>query len=118
MHHQVGVGQTAVNFFNAADREDFARGFAGELVGTVASTDRDREGIHLGGFNKVNGFIRVGQQLIMAEGTFKTVAVFGFTLACFQRAEATQFAFNTDANRVGNIHHLGGDTHVVLEASR
>ena len=80
MHYQVGVGQTLMNFFNAADGQNFTSGLTGELVGTVASTDGNGQGVYLGSFYKLNGLIGVSQQLIFAEGALKTVAVLCFTL--------------------------------------
>jgi hypothetical protein len=43
---------------------------------------------------KVYSFVGVGQQLVMGKSAFKTVTVFRFTCASFQRTQATEFAFN------------------------
>ena len=116
MHHQVGVGETVVDFFNAADGQDFAGRLAGELVSTVAGADRHCQSIHLGLFHEVGCFIGVGQQLGVIQLAFKAVTIFCFAHAGFQRTQATQFAFHAHTQRVGNFHHFAGHVHVVLVA--
>ena len=44
------------------------------------------------------------------------MAVLGLTHAGFQGTQATQLAFHTHADGVGHVHHLFGDSHVVLVA--
>src|SRR5690606_8424602 len=47
VHHQMGVGQAGVDFLDALDRQNVARGLASELVGAVAGTYGNRQGIEL-----------------------------------------------------------------------
>ena len=118
MHHQVGVGDRFVDLGDAADRQHFTGGLAGELVGAVAGADGDRQGINLGFGDEISSFSRVGEQLGVVEGALEAVAVFRFALAGFQGAEAAELAFDTDADGVSHVHHFLGDGHVVVVAGR
>jgi hypothetical protein len=60
MHHQVGVRQAAMNFFNPADGKNFTSRLTGKLVSTVAGANGDSQGIYTSLLNKVNGFVGVG----------------------------------------------------------
>ena len=90
-------------------------GGLGELVCAVRSADRDRQCVHAGLAHELRGFFRVGQQLVVGQHAFRAVAVFLFAHAAFQRAQATQFAFDRNADRVRHLHHAAGDVHVVFE---
>ena len=105
-----------MDFLDAVDAQHRAGGRAGEFVGAVRGTDRDRQRIHAGLTHKLRGFFRVGQQLVLAQRAFRTVAVFLFAVAGFQRAEAAQFAFDGNADRVGHFHYAAGSVDVVFKA--
>jgi hypothetical protein len=68
VHHEVGVGDAAVDFLDAVDRQDVAGGLAGELVGAVAGADRDRQRVELRALDEVGGLLGVGQQLLARHG--------------------------------------------------
>ena len=89
MHHQMGVGDGFMDFSDTADRKHFTRGLTGELVGTVACTDGDGQGIHLGLGDEISSLCGIGQQLILGKLTFKTVAVLGFAFTGFKGSKAT-----------------------------
>ena len=116
MHHQVGVGDGFVNLSDAADRQHFAGGLAGEFVGAVAGADGDGQGIHLGLGHEVGGFGWVGQKLAVVEGSFEAMAIFGFALTGFERTQTAQLAFDADADGVGHVDHFLGDSDVVVVA--
>src|SRR5690606_2236736 len=61
VHDQVGVGQAAVDFGDAAYGQNVARGRAGDLVGAVAGAHGDGQGVHLGVGDKARGFFGVGE---------------------------------------------------------
>ncbi len=114
MHHQVGVGDGLVDLSDAGDGQHLTGWLAGELVSAVAGADGDGEGIHLGLGDEVSSFSRIGQQLIVGEGTLEAVSVLGFTLAGLKGTKATQLTFHTHADGVGHVHHFLGDRNVVL----
>ncbi|CFO28703.1 Uncharacterised protein [Bordetella pertussis] len=114
MHHQVGVGQAGVDFLDARDRQDVAGGLAGELVGAVAGADGDGQRVELGAAHEIGGLLGVGQQLFHGQLAVGAVAVFLVALHGFQRAQATQFAFDRHAQLVGHVHHFLGDVDVVV----
>ncbi len=118
VHHQVGVGNAGVNFLDAADGQDVAGGRTGELVRTVAGADGNGQGVDLGLFHEVSGLFRVGQQLAVIERAFGADAVFFTGGAGFERAQATEFAFDRHAAGVRHFHHAASDVDVVLVGSR
>ena len=118
VHDQVGVGDALVDFLDAADGQDVARGLAAELVGAVAGADGNGQGVQLRGLDEHGGFFRVGQHLAVVELAFSANTVFFTGFAGFQVAQAAQFAFDRDAHLVRHVHHLAGHFHVVLEGGR
>ena len=116
VHHQVGVGDAAVDLLDAVDRQDVAGGLAGELVGAVAGADGDGQGVQLGLLDEVGGLLGVGEQLLAGHGGVGAVAVFLVALHGLQAAQAAQLALDGDTQLVGHVHHLAGDVDVVLVA--
>ena len=57
VHHQVGVRDTCVDLFDAADRQGVACGRLGELVRAVGSTDRDRQCVDLCQLDELSSFV-------------------------------------------------------------
>jgi len=55
---------------------------------------RNRQRIDPGGANEIDGLIRIGQQLIVADLAFDAMAVFLFTAAMLERAEHAQLTFH------------------------
>jgi len=94
VHHQVGVGNAAVDFHDAVNRQDVACGLTGELVGAVAGANGNGQCVNAGFCDKVFGLHRVSQHLLVAEFAFGTNAVFFTCIAGFQAAQATQFALD------------------------
>lgn len=115
VHHEVGVGDTRVNFLDAADRQRIACGRLGEFVGAMRSANGDRQCIHLGQLHEFCSFVRVGQQLVVSQLAFGTVAVFFFAVAGFQRTQTAQFAFDRNADSVRHFHDATADVDVVVE---
>ena len=116
MHHQMGIGQAAVDFFDAVNRQNIARGFAGEFVRAVAGANGNGQGIELGAFDEVCGLLGVGEQLLARHDGVGSVAVFFVALHGFQGAQAAELAFHRHAQRVGHVDHFAGDFHVVVVA--
>ncbi len=114
----MGVRDTGVDFLDAVDTQHGPGGRLGELVRAVGGADGDGQGVHLGQLHEFSRFVRVGQQLVVAQRAFGAVAIFRFTVAGFQRTQTTQFAFYGHANSVGHIHHVAADVDVVLERGR
>ena len=54
----------------------------------------------------------------MVKLAFGADAVFFARIAGLQVAQAAQLTFNRHPHRVGHLHHLAGDLHVVIEAGR
>ena len=72
----MGVGDALVNGLNAIDRQNVARGLAGEFVRAVAGANGNGQSVELGLFDKVGGLLGVGQQLFAGHGGVGAVAVF------------------------------------------
>ena len=53
MHHQMRVGNSRVDLFDAINRQNVAGGFARELVRAVRGANRNRQGIDAGLFTKI-----------------------------------------------------------------
>ncbi len=88
-----------MNCFDAIHRQDFAGRLLGELVRTVAGSDGNGQGVDAGLCDETLGFVGIGQQLIVGQLADRTVTIFLFAFARFERAEATEFAFDADALR-------------------
>ena len=114
MHDEVRIRETGVNFLHAVNRQNFARGFAGELISTVARADRDSEGIKLGLADEVNCLIRIGEQLLTGQRAFSALTVFFFTGQCFERADAAELAFDGHTDAVSRFNDAAGGFDVVL----
>ena len=108
------IRQLLVDLLDHIHGEHFAIGLAGELVGAVGGAHGDGERIDLGGLDEFHGFIRIGQQLVMAQLAFGAVAVFLVAHASLQRAQHAQLALHGDAAHMGDVHHALGDAHVVV----
>ena len=52
MHHQMGVRQAFMDFFDAVNAQHIAIRLAAEFVSTVAGTNGNGQGIHIGVFHK------------------------------------------------------------------
>ena len=61
--------------------------------------------------------VGIGQQAGAVELAFETVAVLGFAMAGFERAEAAQFAFDRGADHMGEARHFRGDPDIVVVAA-
>lgn len=61
MHDEVRIWGDGVNFLHAVNRQNFARGFAGELIRLVARADAIARA-SLGLVDEVNRLIRIGEQ--------------------------------------------------------
>ncbi len=118
MHHQVGVGDLLMDLFDASHCKNLAVRLASELICSMACADRHGQSIHAGFFNEAFGFVRIGQELIVAELAFGTVAILGFAMPRFQRAQATQFAFDRNPLGMGQLHYAPCDIDVVFVGGR
>ena len=114
MHHEVGVGQTFVDFLDALDRKNFTGGLARELVSAVARADGDGQSVELGFTHEVGGLIGIGEKLFTGHGRIRAVTVFLVALHGFQRTQAAEFAFDGHADAVGVFNHAAGDVDVVF----
>ena len=99
MHDEMRIGQPAMDFLDHVHRENVAVRLARELVGAVRGADRDRQRIDLGFANEIDGLVRIGQQLIVAELAFDAMAVLLLAAAMFERAEHAQLAFDRGADQ-------------------
>ncbi len=117
MHHQMRIGQPAMDFFHHAHGKDVAVRLAREFVGAVGSSHRNRQRIDLGGANEIDGLVRVRQQLIMTDLAFDAVAVFLLAAAMFERAEHAEFTLNGGADPVRHFDHAPGDIDIVVIVS-
>src|SRR6266404_972229 len=105
MHDQMRVWNTAVDFLDAPDGEDFARGLARELVRAVRGANRDGQGIDTRALDEIDTLLRVGEKLIVRELAFCPATVLFPRHAGFERTEAAQLAFHRHTNR---MRHIGG----------
>ncbi len=80
----------------------------------MAGTDRNGQRIDTGLFDKPLGFVGIGQQLIVSQFADSTVAVFLLATARFERSEATEFTFDTDALGMSRLDDFGSDANVVV----
>ena len=101
MHHQMGSRNTLVDLAVAVDSQDIAGGWTAELVGAVAGTTSDRQGIDTGFGNKVCRLFGIGEHLLMGQLSLCALPVFFARLAGFQGAEATQLTLHGDTTGVG-----------------
>src|SRR5690606_38080515 len=111
---RMGVGQAGVDFLDALDRQNVARGLASELVGAVAGTDGNRQGIELRATHEISGLFGVGEQLVAGHGAFGAVPVFLVAHHRFERTQTTKLPFDRHAQLVGHFDHTAGDFDVVF----
>jgi hypothetical protein len=81
-----------VDFLDAADGQDVARGLAAELVGAVAGADGNGQRVQLRGLDEHRGFLGVGQHLAVVQLALGANAVFLAGFTGFQVAQAAQLA--------------------------
>ena len=103
---------------DAFDVEDIAGRRPRELVRAVRRADRDRERIDAGFRDEIRGLLGIGQQLRMIEHAFGAGTVFLARRAGFERAEATELAFDRHADRVRHVDDAARDRHVVFVTRR
>ena len=94
MHHEMHIRQQAMDFFDDMHREDRAIRLAREFIRAMRRAHSNGERINFGGAHEISGFLRVGQQLIMAELAFSAMAVFLVAHARFKRAQHAKFALD------------------------
>src|SRR5690606_27159503 len=118
VHHQVGIRNALVNFFDTVDGQNVACWRLGELVGTVAGTDGNGQRVHTGFLHEIRSFFRVGQHLAVIQHAFSADAVFFTGHTGFQRTQTTQLTFYRHATGVRHLDGATGYVHVVLIGSR
>ncbi len=116
MHDQMGVGNTAVDFFDALNGQYVAGGLTAEFVCAVAGANGNGQRVHLGLLDEVGRLLGVGQQLLAGHGGVGAVAIFFVALHGFQRAQATQLAFDGNTAHMSHLNHLLGHVQVVFIA--
>ncbi len=84
MHDEMRVRQPPIDLFDDMHRQDLAIGLAGKLVGPVRCATCNRKRIDTGTGDKINGLVRIGQELIMRQFPLGTMAVLGFTGTALQ----------------------------------
>ena len=65
VHNQVSVWQLGMNRVDTVHRQDFAGRFLGELVCTMAGSDRNCQCVNASFGDETLGFFRIGKQLIV-----------------------------------------------------
>ena len=118
MHHDVGVGQGGVDFFDAVDAQYVACGRTGKFIRAVAGADGDGQGIHAGVANEAGGVFYAGEHLVVREFADSSYTVFFTGFTGFQIAQYTDFAFYRYAAGMGEFDHSAGGFHVVFIAGR
>ena len=117
MHHEVGVGQTRMNFLHTVDGKDLAGGATRELICAVRGANGDSERIELRFAGKFSGLIRIGQELLAGHLGIGAVAVLFVALHRFKRAEAAEFTFDGNADGVSHFDHAAGGFSIVFVPS-
>ena len=112
------VRQLAVDFLDHVHRKDVAVRLAGEFVGAVRGAHRNRQRVDLGFLDELHGFIGIGQQLVVRQLAFETVAILLLAFAAFQRAEHAEFAFHRNAAEMRHRCHRLGDADIVIPVGR
>ena len=118
VHHQMRIGQPAMDFLHHPHRQNVAVRLAREFIRAVRCTHRNRQRIDPGGANEIDGLVRIGQQLIVADLAFDAVAVLLLAAAMLERAEHAQLAFDRGADPVRHVDHPASDIDVVFVACR
>ena len=104
VHHQVGVGQPAVDLLDQVHDQHVAGRRLGELVGAVARADRDGQRVDAGVGDELLGLVGIGEVDLA-----RAVSV-------LDAAERADLALHRDAARVGVLDDLARHRHVVLVA--
>ena len=60
VHHEVGVGNTLVDFFNAGDGQNIAGWLFGKFVCAMACANRNRQCIALRRAHKISSLLDIG----------------------------------------------------------
>ena len=118
MHDEVGVWNFCMDLFDAANGKNVACWRAAELVSAVACAHCDSERVDAGGVNKVFSFLRVGEHLGHRQNAFGANAVFFAGHAGFERAQATDFAFDRNTAGVCHGNSSFGYRDVIVEVHR
>src|SRR5690606_194557 len=114
VHHQVGIRNALMDFFNTVDGQNVACWRLGELVRTVAGTDGNGQSINAGFLHEIRGFFRVGQHLAVIQHAFGADAVFFTGHTGFQRTQTAQLTFYRYTTGVRHLDGTTGNVHVVL----
>ncbi len=114
MHHQMSVGQAAMDLLDHVHRQHRAIGLAREFVGAMAGAHGDGQRIDAGLVHEIDGLIGIGQKLVVGELAFGAVAVFLFAHAGFERAEHAQLAFDRGADPMRHVGDALGDGDIVV----
>ena len=104
--------------FDHAHGQNLTIGLTRKLIGTVRRTHGNRQGIDTGLGNEIDRLIRIGQQLIMAERAFETVALFFFALTGFKRAQNPQLSFDRDTTGMGHFDDAARHIDIIVIAGR
>ncbi len=72
----------------------------------MRGADGHRQRVDLGVGDEAHGLVGIGQQAGAIELAFEAVAVLGFAMAGFERAEAAEFAFDRGADHMGQARRL------------
>jgi len=113
MHDEMRVRQAAVDLLDHLHSQDLTVRLAAELVGAVRGAHRDRKRIDLGGADEIDRLVRVGEQLVAADGAFRAVAVLLFAPAMFERAEHAELAFHRRADPMRHVRDASGDVDII-----
>ena len=84
----------------------------------MACAYRDGESVDAGRINEVFGFLRVGEHLLHRQNAFGANAVFFAGHAGFERAQATDFAFDRNTAGVCHGNSSFGYRDVIVEVHR
>ena len=114
VHDQVGVWKQLVDGFDPGHCQNFTIGLACKLVSSMACPNSHGQRIDFGFLHEALGFVGVGQQLIVAQDSFGTMSVFGFACTGFERAQATEFAFDGHIASVRHLNDFFRDRHIVF----
>ncbi len=118
MHHEMNVRKFRVDRLDDPHRQNIAIGLAGELIGVVRSSHRDRERIDLCPRHEIDDLIGVGQELFEAEFAFGAMSVFLVASAGFERPQDSKFALDRNTGQMRHLDDLGGDSDVIIVGGR
>ena len=118
VHHEMGVRQQAVNFFNHMHGQNSAVWLAGEFIRAMRRAHCNGQSIHLRGADKIDRFLGVGQKLVMRERALKAVAIFLLALSGLKRAQNTKLTFHRNAAEMRHVGHRLCDADIVIPITR